>query len=524
MSEIVLGKWMYDEKEPPELSRQDAWLPERSSRELAKQGDQVLVPRDLLKNTHTHIRGKSGSGKDSTLILPLAAQLLQPYELTWEEADGSVNTVSERDAVIMVDLGGDKATFGAMNALTDSDPDREFHFLSLDANHSHKFDPFQSIPADGYRIIRLCNLFLEAFSLDHGLTYGGSWYSQRNLLLLLNICEQLVAERRKGKEITLYDVDRFLADPQTASIRDAEQIRGIFRFLLEYPQLQPTPRDKQVINVKQIIKNRGVLFAYLPAIAEATTARQIAGLVLYTAVNAAMSLYEELDVATGEQRPHPHTHIFVNEFHSIAGSSFEALLTGARKYNISLYLANQTTESLRTRDLDLSATVRDNCGVRIYQTVTGKQDIEELLTFSQETTRTLRSTKPNESIRLKGRGALGSSSLSEQVTTQLTKAEILDISSRKCAGFAIVDDGLGHREPIPLETDYYLSREEYLRFRATPLPKTATTPLESRPGRLRAVMPEWETAHLDAGKDELHQARMDRLSEALARLIAEERG
>lgn len=520
---IQLGTFLYDEKDEPELSLQDSWRKAKPPRELGMQGEPVIVGRGLLKSGHTHIRGKTGSGKSSRLILPLIAQLMKPYSLSWLESDGVKHQNTERDAIVVVDLGGDKSLFSSVKALADADPERNFRFISLDANHSQKFDPFQSIPEDGHRIIRLCNLFLEAFSLDHGLAYGGSYYSQQNLLLLLSVCEQLVATKRGGKEVTIRDVDRYLAE-QVQHHRDAIQIRGIFRFLLEYPQLQPRPNHKDVINLKEAINNRDIVYAFVPSIAEATTARQIAGLMLYTTVNAAMSLYEQRDSQSEGQRPHPHTHVFIDEFQEIAGASFESLLTGARKYNLSLYMANQTTESLRKRDLDLAATVRDNCSLRLYQTVTGKQDIDELLTFSRETTRNLKSKKNKESIRVKGKSALASGSESEQITTQLSEAEILDISATAGTCFAIIEDGKGHREPVPLQTEFLLSEAQYLEYRARSLPKTQrVVSAASKYGSLLSAMPLWRSAHLEPTKTDDHQQRLDRFSELLSRLELEEK-
>ena len=524
-NEIILGDWMYDEKEEPELAKQDQWRRDKPARKLAKQDDQVRVLREFLKKVHTHIRGKTGSGKTSRLLLRILSQLMMAYTLRWKSADGKLQSTTTRDPIVIIDLGGSKELFHPVKAIADVDPERGFKWVALDANRSQKFDPFQSISGDGYRIIRLCNLFLEAFSLDHGLAYGGSWYSQRNLLLLLNICERLVAQKQSGKEITLQEVDRYLQDPQTANIRDAEQIRGIFRFLLEYPQLQPGPNDKNVINIKESIQNGDIVYVYVPSIAEATTARQIAGLVLYTTVNAAMSLYEQRDATQAGQKPHPHVHVFVDEFQQIAGASFESLLTGARKYNLSLYLANQTTESLKTRDLDLSATVRDNCSVKIYQTVTGRQDISELLEFSRETTRTVKSRKGKESIRVKKISALSSSSESEQITSQLSKSEILDISATTGASLAIIEDGKGHREPIPMYSDFVISEAEFLEYQAKPLPKTdgAAVPT-ARYGRLLSSMPLWRSNHLDSDKTAEHQQRLERFTELRAKLAAEERG
>ena len=515
---IALGKWMFDEKEVPELALQDLWRPDELPYQLGNAGEVFTVSRDLLKGSHVHIRGKTGSGKSSRVILPLITQLMKPYERIWTSDDGVTRTINERDAILVIDLGGDKSCFHATRRRAEQ-LGRRFRFIGLDPNHSEKFDPFQSIQSESHRIIRLCNLFLEAFSLDHGLVYGGSWYSQRNLLLLLSICERLVARKQSGKEISLREVDRFLADPKNGNIKDADQIRGIFNFLLRYPQLQPSAADDPV-NMRESITNRDVVYAYLPAISEATTARQIAGLLLYTAVNAAMSLYEEGlegDVAD----PPGHLHVFVDEFQFIAGSMFESLLTGSRKYGVSLYLSNQSTESLSTRDLDLSSIVRDNCGLRLYQTVTGRPDFEELQNCSAETTRTLKSTKAKESIRFKGKGAYGTESFSQQVTPLLSKREIQGVSATRGAMFAIVDEGLGQREPIPLMTDYCISGEDHVRYSSLKLPDTSDLYDSSVDPAVLSSVPSWECTHKEPAKDKGLAERIARLTTLRTRLEAE---
>ncbi|QDV73239.1 type IV secretory system conjugative DNA transfer family protein [Botrimarina mediterranea] len=517
--QIVLGEWLYDEKEVPELALQDQWRPEQLAYQLGKAGEAFSLPREFFRSgVHTHCRGKTGSGKSSRVLLPLLMQLMEPYKIEWTSDDGMTRTITEQDAFLVIDLGGDKSLFHATRKRAE-ELGRRFRFLSLDSNHSEKFDPFQSIKADGHRIIRLCNLFLEAFSLDHGLAYGGSWYSQRNLLLLLSICERLVARKQSGQDISLREVDRYLADPNNGNIKDAEQIRGIFSFLLRYGQLQPCAADDS-INMRESILNRDVVYAYLPSISEATTARQIAGLMLYVTVNAAMSLYEESEGSSFD-RPQPHLHVVIDEFHTLAGTAFESLLTGARKYGISMYLANQTTESLVKRDIDLSSVVRDNCGLRLYQTVTGKQDFDELQNFSAEATRILKSTKAKESVRYKGKGAFGTESYSQQVTTLLSKREIQEVSATEGAMFAIVDDGKGQREPIPLITKYHLTRGEFLKYRSQTLPDTSQLYDDSVNPALLSSLPAWQCTHLEPAKSPALTARLERLRSLRNQLEAE---
>ena len=86
-NKIVIGHWLYDEKPEPELAKKDAWRKKRPARPLAKEGDPVVIDRELLKSGHTIVRGKTGSGKTSRGLLPLALALMEEYVLEWEEVD-----------------------------------------------------------------------------------------------------------------------------------------------------------------------------------------------------------------------------------------------------------------------------------------------------------------------------------------------------------------------------------------------------------------------------------------------------
>ena len=234
-----------------------------------------------------------------------------------------------------------------------------------------------------------------------------------------------------------------------------------------------------------------------------------------------MQLYEERE---GSSRPQPHLHCFCDEAATIAGASFESLLTGARKYGVSLYMAYQTTESLqKEKATDLAPAMRDNSVLKMYFTVTGCRDIEELRTFSREDTRPFRSSQKGLSVRLNGISAFGRDSESEQLTTQLSKNEVLDISARKGAFLAIIDDGLGHREPIPGMGSYAMSKAEYLKFLATPLPLVRKRDSGLKDGGASAPkLPRWEETHLAAKKTKVHRERLARISALLKELDAKE--
>jgi len=94
---------------------------------------------------------------------------------------------------------------------------------------------------------------------------------------------------------------------------------------------------------------------------QATTARQVAGLGLYTLLAAAQLRKDSgANQCVGEYVGHRHAWVIVDEFQELAGRSFSSLLAQSSKFGISLILANQTTTQLETRDINLANVVRDN--------------------------------------------------------------------------------------------------------------------------------------------------------------------
>lgn len=446
-TDIVLGHRVSDEK----------------TRSGGKKGDPLGISRSLLKDGHVHVRGRTRSGKTSLMLCPLALELMEEYELHWVDRAGHPHAEAERDAVFVFDLGGDQALFHAVRKKARS-LGRKFSFFSLDPKCSYGFDPFQCVKADEFRAIRICNLLVEAMHLDYGLVYGGSYYTQRNLAGLLRVADRAVQSRRAGKTTGLRDIAEYLDSHRE---KDEDSIRMAFMFLLRYSQLMPAASDPYVIDLARAIAERHVVYFFTPTIGEATTARQIAGLGLYTAVNAAMQLASTRPAADLE-RPLPHCWIFCDEFQEIAGRAFSALLAQASKFGLSLILANQTTTQLETKELSIADMVRDNTLAKVYFTVTGKRDIEELQTFSDEDRDVLysKSTTPMQ-LSLQG----NREGEAEFLTTMLRKREILETSGTFGQAFAIIDDGQGHHEPARIACAHKMPFAVYRNLKNTPLPE-----------------------------------------------------
>lgn len=483
---IVLGlEW-----EPPQEKKgqqQTGSVQQETPPDRGKQGPPFAISRDLLKNGHMHLRGRTRSGKSSLAITPLLAQLARPYDVY--DADGK-NIVQGKfkDAIFVFDLGGDLALFNFARIQARMHG-RTFRFLSLEAKDDWDyFDPFQAAGDRKDRLIRTAILLQQAFSLDHGLVYGGSYYSQRNLSALLSVARKL-ARRNKNSTVrtTLDEVSKYLDQEQ---VKDADEIRMIFQFLEEYEQLKPPdPMPANVINMANALQHGEIVYFLCPTIGEAMTARQICGLGLYTLINAAMERVRHRE-KKDRGRPLSHAWVFVDEFQELAGRSYANLLAQASKFGLSLIMANQTTTQLSSRDMNLADIVRDNTFAKIYFTITGEEDIRGMQTFSKESSRFVRGS--SSSTHSHDFSLTQQVSSSELLVPTLKTDEILDTSSTDKHCFLILDDGTRHREPIRLWTDYALKRRTFQRFKQTP-PRRLKKPREQQPPT-DAEEPLWKQA------------------------------
>lgn len=495
--QVYLGRRVDDEKPvPPEPwdSREERQRKKTLPRDRA--GKSVYLTRDQLKSGHTHVRGRTGSGKSQLVLLPMVLQLLKEYDLRYTDAFGNEQCIRERDAVFIFDNGGDRALHNATRHDAENKHGRKFRCLALDPTRSVGFDPFQSVPEDEHRIIRLCSLLTEALHMDHGLVYGGAYYSQRNLAQLLAVAEMAVEEKRAGRSIGIREIDEYIQEKRH-QIKDAEQVRMVFRFLLQYDQLQPARNDPEAIDFKRAIRDREVIYFFTPTIGEAQTARQISGLGLYVAVNAAIELAEQRSESERD-RPVPHCHVFVDEFQELAGRSFAVLLAQARKFGISIVMANQTTEQLENRDVSLADMVRDNTTTKIYFTATGRRDTDELQSYSKDARAVLGTHRPGGGFIATGGRDGKSDSYSEYVTPLLTTNDIIDTTASAGEFYLVDQSGRGHKEPIRTKAEYVLKEADYRRYLNTPLPVTKReTPRLPAPDQSEREA-EWKRRHGEA--------------------------
>jgi hypothetical protein len=240
--------------------------------------------------------------------------------------------------------------------------------------------------------------------------------------------------------------------------KDADQVRMTFDFLLEYPQLAHAGERELEIDMMRALDDSEVIYFYCPTLAEPLTARLVAGLGLYTLIAVAMHRRK-----CGKS---PRVvRVFVDEFHEIVGRSLGALLAQSRKFGLSMFLANQSTSQLETRDLSLSQVVFEGTAVKQYFTCLD-EDVPIIQSLSKD--------------KIKVLGGASKQRFSQTTTTRetivpaLERDTILDVTYTFGRSFLCVNDGSGHREPIILEQAHTHPDDSQ-----TPLP--THSPAETKP-------------------------------------------
>lgn len=377
---------------------------------------------------HMHVRGMTGSGKSSLCYVPLIDEFSKPHTESGKKYS---------DSIIVIDFGGDQNLFWNTVSIAKS-TGRKFRYLTLDPDlESFSFPPFQAVGRAGKNVIRIAQMLIRAFHMEHGLVYGGNYFSQQNLAALLRVARRLSTEK---PDATLEDVAKYLDDPKNKKLfRDAEQVRMTFDFLLEYPQLRADSNTEKNIDLHRALDPKSapeLLYFFCPTLEEPITAPLVGGLALYSAIS----------VATYRKKhglPLRRVRIFIDEFHEIVGRSLAALLAQSRKFHISLFLANQSTSQLQNRDLSLADAVFEGSSVRQYYTVCGEDDVRVLQSLSKDKVKTLGGGTL--------RGLQSAQNYRDTIAFALERDETLEVSGTFGRSYLILSDGKGFKAPIILE-------------------------------------------------------------------------
>lgn len=416
----------------------------------------VLLHRSIL-GEHAHLLGDSGSGKTALGMAPLLAQL-----------------VSLRDsAVVVIDLKGDMPLFQTAQ----NGAGNRFKFFTNEIGKAtYAFNPFGPFSSDHISLNQVCEVFLSALGLDHGEGYGRSYYSR----VARNLLSRTIQEY---PDIASFEELRDKVGKLTNTIsdeKDAFELIAVVESLATIHQLNYTAKDlveEQAINMATVVKNREVVYFWLPAAIETASVREIAKLALYTLFTSAYQ----------HQREHhetPKIWVFVDEFQHVASLNFKLLLQQARSMGMGMILANQTDSDLWTRDLDLKGTVQTNTRFKQIFSMSNLEEREELSKASGETL--------YYSRRLDAAGNV--TTADEKVGPRLMANDIIALSDEPDTSIVLISRGHGYSQfggyAFPLRGDYHITFEEYERRKNASWPVPSAHTLVTHRKRRTEARPE----------------------------------
>jgi len=327
---------------------------------------QETKPRPLLLHEHIlsehcYICGPCGTGKTSLAIAPLLIQLMRGAKT--KSAD-----VSPPYPVVILDLKGDAALFHTVRAEA-AKRGQAFKFFSTErkSGPTYRFNPFQGFDRSSRTIAQLCQLILDALSLNHGKGYGRSYYTERSRHIL---SATLNRHHNVASIEELYAALRTtLASMSDARAKaDAFELVSVIGMLTEYGQLV-TRLDDDVSNresfifMPDVLRERQVSYFWLPAALESISAGEIAKLVIFNLRTAAQDWKRRNP--TDPRR----VILVIDELQRVAGENLRGILQDARAFGIGAILANQSLKDLKSpTGFDLAPTIMTNTRVKFFFT------------------------------------------------------------------------------------------------------------------------------------------------------------
>jgi hypothetical protein len=319
----------------------------------------TLLLHEKILAEHCYIVGPSGAGKSSLGIMPLLVQLIRG-------AKTKEDKLPDPYPVVVLDLKGDSALFHTVR-LEAARRNQPFQFFTTDKQApTYRFNPFRGFDRGSRTVAQLCQLILDALNLNHGKGYGRSYYTERSR----NVLSRTLKRNRNIQSFDELHTELretvMRADARTKG--DAFELLSVIEILTEYRQLVTDPDETisstdGIIFMPTVLKERQVVYFWLPAALESISVGEIAKLVLFN-----------LRVAAQDwKRAHPddarNVILVIDELQRVAGENLQGILQDARSFGIHAILANQSLSDLKSpTGFDLAPTIMTNTRVKFFFT------------------------------------------------------------------------------------------------------------------------------------------------------------
>lgn len=307
----------------------------------------LLVPaaRD---NPHVWVMGGTGTGKTARVLAPYTAQ-----------------RIAGGHSVVVIDPKPDKAYF---EACRDECYHQEIPFRYVDitpGRWSYAFSRFAQSHTSVQTLSARAESTIQAFNLDHGAVYGGSYYTSQDELFCLAMFTLFPDAYSPADMARKFDNPALLKKHLgEKGWEDSNHIRAIFAKIAGSTPLNVTPRTPGVlqavldaaIDMRQPFYTPQVIYFALDAKELRTTTRAAIGLAFYNLLAAAKYV---------GPRPAVKVTCVIDEAQEVIGPNLSILLEQSRSLGIELVLAHQNLSQLRKANQDFRETFEENTGLQI---------------------------------------------------------------------------------------------------------------------------------------------------------------
>ncbi|MEO1530214.1 MAG: hypothetical protein AAFX06_32895 [Planctomycetota bacterium] len=410
--------------------------------------EDIAFDEELLEETNYCLCGPPGSMK-SVLLVSMMSQFVK----------------LQNHAVVMVDLEGDLAAYHVLKKAAD-EAGKPTYLVCLD----------ETVDCDGWDILANTPVFrhdpkravpglVGALRLHSGEGYPNTFWTRHSTKDINKAVDALKAIDKWEFGDLAEQLKR--NDAESKNPNQVSEANLAADELFRYTKAM-SARDRQLF-IGEAIEEGALVYFFVPSGLEGGAARSIASAVNWVVmVEAAM----RFDSAESEERT---THLAVDGFAQIAskGSTTEAILNLARKWNVRLYLVLQSMAQVPE---DLRSVLRTNCQQAIFDAST-REEQEYLRSLSFDVYR-----EGQRSMTVSGID-MPSQTQNEQLEPGLTRNQILEVNGMKQHFFWFLKLGDKYREPMVAKVKPAVSLEEHRVFKRTPFPRLkALLQVESQPG------------------------------------------
>jgi len=341
------------------VERQHLWLGTH-----AEAGYPVLLNRAVLTE-HAHLIGDSGSGKTARGLTPLVVQLIR---------QGGAG-------IAVIDLKGDMALFEAVREEAALHGRKFKYFTNVLGLSTHVFNPYRQADDPNMSHSAFVETIMESLRLNHGEGYGKRFFTAQGRSWLLRTIMKEPDLQSFEELFAQTDPDLFGTEEDRSHVLE---VISVLQQLSAVEALNWVPNgpaseaiEREAINMASVVRDKEIVYFWLPAAGETSTVREIAFLALYSLFNAARAHQLEHGAAQ--------TFLVIDEFQRMASSGFELILQQARSFGLGAILANQTISDLRGKDRpELLNVVQANTRFRQIFSATDPRAIEQLVRDSGE--------------------------------------------------------------------------------------------------------------------------------------------